>query len=131
MKRGWSLVRRLRKMLPPLSCFTTFDVKKLLRKPFPCRFRRPRIWPGSRFLSGALRAIWKSHIEPGYRNNSAIRLASELRLLGLSEDEANDKYLSEMERNGIQPTRPRRRNKPSCCWLIGQTERFAGEDPSS
>jgi len=49
-----------------------------------------------------LQKIWESHIEPGYRNNCAIRLASELRLLGLSEDEANDKLFEWNEKNGIQ-----------------------------
>ncbi len=40
--------------------------------------------------------------ELGYRNNCAIRLASELRLLGLSMDETNDKLLEWNQRNGIE-----------------------------
>ena len=49
-----------------------------------------------------MQTIWESHIEPGYRNNCAIRLASELRLLGLNEDEANDKLFEWNERNSIE-----------------------------
>jgi hypothetical protein len=52
-------------------------------------------------LFAALQTVWESHIEPGYRNNCAIRLASELRLLGLSEEEANDKLFEWNERNSI------------------------------
>ena len=47
-------------------------------------------------------AIWKSHIYPAQRNNCAIRLSSELRLLGLSADEAREKLLDWNERNKIE-----------------------------
>ena len=43
----------------------------------------------------------ESHIEPGYRNNSAIRLASELRLSGLTGDEAEARLFEWNDRNRI------------------------------
>ena len=78
------------------------QLKKLTRKPFVYRFRRPADLTQLTFPCAALQKIWESHIEPGYRNNCAIRLASELRLLGLSEDEASDKLFEWNERNGIE-----------------------------
>jgi hypothetical protein len=78
------------------------QLKKLTRKPFAYRFRRPADLTQLTFPCAALQEIWESHIEPGYRNNCAIRLASELRLLGLSEDEANDKLFEWNEKNGIE-----------------------------
>jgi hypothetical protein len=78
------------------------QLKKLTRKPFAYRFRRPADLTQLTFPCAALQTIWESHIEPGYRNNCAIRLASELRLLGLSEEEANDKLFEWNERNGIE-----------------------------
>jgi hypothetical protein len=77
------------------------QLKKLTRKPFAYRFRRPADLTQLTFPCAALQTIWESHIEPGYRNNCAIRLASELRLLGLSEEEANDKLFEWNERNSI------------------------------
>jgi hypothetical protein len=77
------------------------QLKKLTRKPFTYRFRRPEDLDQIKFHCAALQAIWESHIEPGYRNNCAIRLASGLRLLGLSEDEASDKLFEWNERNAI------------------------------
>jgi Primase C terminal 1 (PriCT-1) len=78
------------------------QLKRLARKPFDYRFRRPPDLAQLTFPCAALQTIWESHIEPGYRNNCAIRLASELRLLGLSEDEANDKLFEWNERNGVE-----------------------------
>ncbi len=78
------------------------QLKKLTRKPFAYRFRRPADLAQLTFPCAALQKIWESHIEPGYRNNCAIRLASELRLLGLSEDEANAKLFEWNERNAIE-----------------------------
>jgi len=77
------------------------QLKKLTRKPFTYRFRRPADLAQLKFHCAALQTIWESHIEPGYRNNCAIRLASVLRLLGLTEDEANDKLFEWNERNAI------------------------------
>jgi hypothetical protein len=48
-----------------------------------------------------LQAIWQSHVDPGYRNNCAIRLASEFRLLGLAAEETSDKLLEWNLRNNI------------------------------
>ena len=78
------------------------QLKQLTRKPFAYRFRRPADLTQLTFPCAALQKIWESHVEPGYRNNCAIRLASELRLLGLSEDEASDKLLEWNERNSIE-----------------------------
>jgi hypothetical protein len=78
------------------------QLKKLTRRPFAYRFRRPADLGRIDFPCAALQTIWQSHIEPGYRNNCAIRLASELRLLGLSVDETNDKLLEWNQRNGIE-----------------------------
>jgi hypothetical protein len=77
------------------------QIKRLTRKPFAYRFRRPVDLNQLTFPCAALQKIWQSHIEPGYRNNCAIRLASGLRLLGLTEDEANDKLFEWNEKNGI------------------------------
>jgi hypothetical protein len=77
------------------------QLKKLTRKPFAYRFRRPADLTQLTFPCAALQKIWESHIEPGYRNNCAIRLASGLRLLGLTEDEAIDKLFEWNERNAI------------------------------
>jgi hypothetical protein len=77
------------------------QLKKLTRKPFAYRFRRPADLAQLKFHCAALQKIWQSHIDPGYRNNCAIRLASGLRLLGLTEDEANEKLFEWNERNTI------------------------------
>src|SRR5262249_35437629 len=77
-------------------------IKKVNAKAVFLSFRRPDDLAQLRFPCAALQTIWESHVEPGYRNNCAIRLASELRLLGLNEDEANDKLIEWNERNGIE-----------------------------
>ena len=77
------------------------QVKKFIRRPFAYRFRRPEDLAHIEFPCAALQKIWESHIESGYRNNCAIRLASELRLLGLSADETGEKLLQWNERNHI------------------------------
>ena len=78
------------------------QAKKLTRKPFTYRFRRPADVARIDLPCAGMQSLWESHIEPGYRNNCAIRLASELRLLGLNEDEANDKLSEWNERNHIE-----------------------------
>jgi hypothetical protein len=77
------------------------QIKKLTRKPFAYRFRRPVDLNQLTFPCAAQQKIWESHIEPGYRNNCAIRLASGLRLLGLTEDEASDKLFEWNETHAI------------------------------
>ena len=86
------------------------QLKKLTRKPFAYRFRRPGDLARLTFPCAGLQTIWESHIEPGFRNNCAIRLVSELRLLGLNENEANDKLFEWNERNGIEPPADELRN---------------------
>lgn len=73
-----------------------------MRKPFSYRFQRPADLTHLTFPCAAVQTIWESHIQPGRRNNCAIRLASELRLLGLTKDEANSKLVDWNERNDIQ-----------------------------
>ncbi|MGH7886851.1 MAG: primase C-terminal domain-containing protein [Candidatus Binatia bacterium] len=75
--------------------------KTLTRKPFSYRFQRPADLDQIQFHCAGAQAIWQSHIEPGYRNNCAIRLASELRQLGLSAAETETKLLEWNERNAI------------------------------
>ena len=76
--------------------------KTLTRKPFAYRFHRPADLSQLQFYCAGAQAIWQSHIEPGYRNNCAIRLASELRQLGLSAAETESKLLEWNERNAIE-----------------------------
>lgn len=78
------------------------QVKTITRKPFAYRFHRPVDLARIEFPCAGAQAIWQSHIEPGQRNNCAIRLASELRLLGLSADETREKLLEWNERNDIE-----------------------------
>lgn len=78
------------------------QLRKVTRKPFAYRFRRPADLTRIDFPCAGLQAIWDSHIEPGQRNNCAIRLASELRLLGLSADEVSEKLIEWNERNRIE-----------------------------
>jgi hypothetical protein len=79
------------------------QLKRLMRKPFPYRFARPTNLGHLDFPCAGVQKIWESHIEPGYRNNCAIRLASELRLMGLTADEAKDKLFewNESNRTGL------------------------------
>lgn len=96
------------------------------------------------FPCEGLRATWQGYVEPGYCNNCAIRLASDLGLFGLSENEAKDKLFEWNERNGIKLPSDEVRNvvrsayqrrrfvadiaEPSAVTMllaIGQTERFA------
>jgi hypothetical protein len=76
--------------------------KKLTRKAFIYQFRRPGDLRHIEFPCAGAQAIWGSHIESGYRNNCAIRLASELRLLGLNAEETYDKLAEWNERNAIE-----------------------------
>jgi len=76
--------------------------KTLTRKPFAYRFHRPADLDQIQFHCAGAQAIWQSHIEPGHRNNCAIRLASELRQLGLSAAETESKLLEWNERNAIE-----------------------------
>ena len=78
------------------------QLKRFTRKPFSYRFRRPADLGEIHFPCAGIGGIWESHIEAGSRNNCAIRLASELRLLGLNEDEANEKMLEWNNKNRIE-----------------------------
>jgi hypothetical protein len=75
---------------------------KLTRKPFAYRFRRPADLSRPEFRCAATQRIWRSHVEPGYRNNCAIRLASEFRMMGLTSAETEQKLLEWNERNRIE-----------------------------
>jgi hypothetical protein len=74
---------------------------RLTRKPFVYRFHRPADLSRIDFRCAGVQKIWESHIESGYRNNCAIRLASEFRLLGLTRDESEAKLVEWNERNHI------------------------------
>ena len=78
------------------------QLKKLTGKPFVYKFRRPGDLSQVQFPCAGVQAIWENHIEAGYRNNCAIRLASECRLLGLSAEETNNKLIEWNRRNGIE-----------------------------
>ena len=78
------------------------QLKRLTRKPFVYRFQRPVDLSQIEFPCAGAQGIWQSHVEPGYRNNCAIRLASELRLLGLSAEESESKLFEWNERNHIE-----------------------------
>ena len=80
------------------------QLKKLTRKPFVYRFHRPDDLSQLQFPCAGAQAIWENHIEAGQRNNCAIRLASELRQLGLSAEETAQKLLEWNERNEIELT---------------------------
>ena len=78
------------------------QIVKLTRKPFVYPIRRPADLTKLDWVCAGVRTIWETHIEPGYRNNCAIRLASEFRLMGLSSDEAEQKLLEWNQRNSIE-----------------------------
>jgi Primase C terminal 1 (PriCT-1) len=77
------------------------QVRRITRRPFNYRFRRPDDLARIEFPCAGMQAIWNSQIESGQRNNCAIRLASDLRLLGLNADEATGKLLEWNEKNQI------------------------------
>ena len=77
------------------------QVRRVIRKSFRNRFRRPEDSRQIAFPCAGAQRIWESHVEPGQRNNCAIRLASELRLLGLSEEETREKLFKWNETNRI------------------------------
>lgn len=77
------------------------QVRRLTGKPFRYRFHRPEDLGRIDFPCAAIQRIWESHVEPGYRNNCAIRLASAFRLLGLSEAEGREKLFEWNARNSV------------------------------
>jgi len=76
--------------------------KTLTRRSFDYRPSRPMNLGEMQFPCAGAQAIWERHIEPGYRNNCAIRLASEVRLLGLSAKECENKLLEWNDKNRIE-----------------------------
>jgi len=76
--------------------------KKLTQHSFDYRFSRPADLTEMHFPCAGAQAIWERHIEPGYRNNCAIRLASELRLLGLTAAECEQKLFEWNDKNRIE-----------------------------
>jgi hypothetical protein len=64
------------------------QIRRYTRKPFTYHFVSKYGENPSDFLCPGLLKIWESHVEPGYRNNCAIRLLSEFRLNGLSEEKS-------------------------------------------
>lgn len=76
--------------------------KQLTAKPFDYKFSRPADLSQIEFHCAGAQAIWQRHIEPGQRNNCAIRLASELRLMGLSAEECAKKLFDWNEQKRIE-----------------------------
>lgn len=89
-KTASGLFRRIRRQMGQIT-----------RKPFTYRFRRPEDLTEIDFPCAGVQGIWEGYPERGTRNNCAIRLASELRLLGLTEEETTNTVLEWNERNGI------------------------------
>lgn len=79
--------------------------KNLTGKPFAYKFNRPADLTQLQFPCAGAQAIWERHIEPGQRNNCAIRLASELRLLGLKAEECESQLVEWNDRNRIELSR--------------------------
>jgi hypothetical protein len=77
------------------------ELRQLTRNPFRYRFRPPAVSEVVEFRCAGMQRIWISHIEPGQRNNCAIRLASELRLMGFTAEETHEKLLDWNQRNKI------------------------------
>jgi len=71
------------------------------RKPFVYRLRRTDDPSATGFRCMGIQKIWESHVEPGNRNNCAIRLASEFRLSGLTETETRARLLRWNEQYAI------------------------------
>ncbi|NIO06794.1 MAG: hypothetical protein GTO40_01950, partial [Deltaproteobacteria bacterium] len=78
------------------------QVKQITRKVFTYRFRRPDNLTGISFPCAGAQGLWEGRPEEGMRNNCAIRLASEFRLLGLTEDETTKLVLEWNKKNGIK-----------------------------
>ncbi|MGH7796306.1 MAG: primase C-terminal domain-containing protein [Candidatus Binatia bacterium] len=102
---------------------------KLTRKPFAYRFRRPADISRPEFRCAGAQKIWESHIEPGYRNNCAIRLASEFRLMGLSSDETEQKLLEWNERNNIDLPAAELQSVVHSAYQHGFPYRYSCRDP--
>jgi hypothetical protein len=94
----------VRQSQPAVAFYTRISgqVKRWTRKPFRYRFARPADPDKVEFPCAGMQAIWESHVEPGSRNNCAIRLASEFRLLGQTADETLEKLLQWNLRNGTE-----------------------------
>jgi len=76
-------------------------IRRITRKPFRY-FIKPKLGTDpEKFLCPGFLAIWNSHIPEGLRNNCVIRLLSELRRNGLSEEESRDLIFDWSERNKI------------------------------
>ena len=78
------------------------QMSQITRKPFVYRFRRPQDLRTTGFSCAGIEALWESHVEPGGRNNCAIRLASEFRLSGLTEEETHEKIIDWNTKNDLQ-----------------------------
>jgi hypothetical protein len=77
------------------------QLRSIRHRPFEYRLRRAPLAEGAEFSCAGMQAIWQSHIEPGFRNNCAIRLASELRLHGFAAEETLARLKEWNQRQGI------------------------------
>jgi hypothetical protein len=104
------------------------QLKKLTQHQFEYRFHRPADLDQVQFPCAGAQAIWQQHIEPGQRNNCAIRLASELRLLGLSAVECEQKLIEWNDRHNIELPREELRSVVRSAYLHRFPYRYSCHD---
>ncbi|MFQ5964022.1 MAG: primase C-terminal domain-containing protein [Candidatus Scalinduaceae bacterium] len=97
-----SNVRLIKENPYAVKCYKNakYLVRRSIRKEFEYRFTLRDDDP-EKVLCPAMVNIWKSHIDVGYRNNCAIRLASQFRLSGFSKEKTEELILSWNKRNRI------------------------------
>lgn len=78
------------------------QARRATRRPFEYRFRRRADTTEVNFACAGLQRMWASAVGQGYRNNCAIRLASEFRLMGLSKSETRERLFQWNQRNEIE-----------------------------
>jgi hypothetical protein len=102
---------------------------RITRKPFVYHFHRPADLTRLEFHCAGVQTIWQRHIEVGYRNNCAIRLASELRLHGLTMAETEAKLVGWNERNGIELSADELRSVARSAYQHRFPYRYSCRDP--
>jgi len=105
------------------------QLRAVRRKPFVYHFHRPADLDRIQFHCAGIEAIWQSHIEPGARNNCAIRLASELRQLGLNATETEHKLVDWNERNAIALSAEELRSVAHSAYQHRFPYRYSCKDP--
>jgi len=77
-------------------------LKNRKSKPVVINYCVKNVKDPSKVLCKARQMIWNSHIEKGYRNNSAVRLISQFRLSGFDKERAIRLILSWNKKNDIK-----------------------------